>query len=310
MLPLDEIIADARTQVRAAIDEAVVDEYVEQLDAGVVFPPVTVFRSEAGTYLADGFHRVAVHRRDGRTEIAADIRTGNQADALWFALGANRAHGHRLTAADKKHAVELALEAWPERSQARIAEQIGCSQQYVSKIRQVTTSCDLPDRSIGKDGKSYPARRTPSRVRREPQEPGAIEDAHRNGRSGAAEPTADTDDLTARPELGTGRTGPAAGSEQSTQMHPEPTKDPTKERSQRAQNLSNQIVSVVASDALNLTAQEYLIDFRALDRHRLTEWIADLEKARHELGRLIQRLRREAGDDNDPAAIEDPAGRA
>ena len=110
MLPLDEIIADARTQVRAAIDEAVVDEYVEQLDAGVVFPPVTVFRSEAGTYLGDGFHRVAVHRRAGLPEIAADIRTGNRADALWFALGANRAHGHRLTAA---------LEAWRQEARGR-----------------------------------------------------------------------------------------------------------------------------------------------------------------------------------------------
>lgn len=111
MLPLDESIADARTQVHAAIDDAVVDEYVEQVGAGVVFPPVTVFRSEAGTYLGDlgdGFHRVAVHCRAGRTEIAADIRTGNPVDAIWFALGPNRVHGHRLTAADRKHAVEPA----------------------------------------------------------------------------------------------------------------------------------------------------------------------------------------------------------
>jgi hypothetical protein len=29
----------------------------------------------------------------GLTEIAADVRQGTQTDALWFALGANRAHG-------------------------------------------------------------------------------------------------------------------------------------------------------------------------------------------------------------------------
>ena len=96
------------------------------------------------------------------------ILTGTREDALWCALGANRAHGQRLTSADKKHAIELALEAWPEQSQSRDA----------------------------------------------------------------------------------------------------------------AQDRSNRIVSVVVLDAQNLTAQEDLIDFRALDRSSLPGWIADLEKAR------------------------------
>ena len=82
--------------------------------------------------------------------------------ALWFALGANRANGHRLTAADKKHAILLALKAWPERSANLVAEQIGCAQQYVSRLKaeQVTTRGNVPDRVTGKDGKSYPANKT------------------------------------------------------------------------------------------------------------------------------------------------------
>ena len=80
-------------------------------------------------------------------------------DAIWFALGADRDGILRLSKNDKKHAIELALKTWPERSQHKIADQIGCSQQFVSRVRaQVTTGCHLPDRVTGRDGKSYRAR--------------------------------------------------------------------------------------------------------------------------------------------------------
>jgi hypothetical protein len=66
-----------------------------------------------------------------------------QADALWYALGANKANGQRLTPADKKHAVLLTFRAWPEMSAGKIAEQVGCSQDYVSQLRsQVKDSFD------------------------------------------------------------------------------------------------------------------------------------------------------------------------
>ena len=68
-------------------------------------------------------------------------------------------------------------------------------------------------------------------------------------------------------------------------------------------------MSVVATDALNLTAQEELIDFRALDQEKLPEWIGELEEARRRLARLIRRLKQEIGneDANDEAGSEDPA---
>ena len=66
----------------------------------------------------------------------------------------------------------------------------------------------------------------------------------------------------------------------------------------RWERFAPRIVSVVVLDAQNLTAQEDLIDFRALDRSSLPGWIADLEKARSDLGRLIRRLREEAGDED------------
>ena len=87
---------------------------------GVRFPAVVVFR-DGSRCLGDGCHRFEACRRVGRDRIEADIYVGARADALWFALGANRTHGQRLHRTHKRHAVQLALAIWPEPSQRRIA---------------------------------------------------------------------------------------------------------------------------------------------------------------------------------------------
>ena len=75
---------------------------------------------------------------------------------------------------------------------------------------------------------------------------------------------------------------------------------------QSAQDRSNRIVSVVADDAKNLTAQEDLIDFKALDHAQLPKWIEELEEGRSLLGRFIRPgLRKEVQDGVPPAAIPD-----
>lgn len=165
VLALDSLVTDGGTQVRSEIDEEVVGEYAQALADGAQFPPVVVFRVDGADFLADGFHRVLAYRKGGRTEVEADVYHGSRDDALWHALGANRAHGQRLKPADKRHAVELAYRAWPDSSQGRIAAQLGCTQQYVSQIRaQLTTSCELPDRVVGIDGR----RRAATRPKRSP----------------------------------------------------------------------------------------------------------------------------------------------
>ena len=159
-LALDTIAVAAGTQVRSAINEDVVADYAERLAEGVTFPPVVVFRDGSQSYLADGFHRVLASRREGREVIKAEVRPGTKTDALWYALGANRANGLRLTLADKQHAIRLALETWPEKSAVQLSTQIGCTDAYVGRIRaEVHTSMNLPDRVIDKDGKSYPSTR-------------------------------------------------------------------------------------------------------------------------------------------------------
>ena len=167
-ISLDAIVFDAETQIRAAVSDQVVSEYAERMAEGVTFPPVVVFHDGSRYYLADGFHRGLAAKRNGTTDISADVKTGTKTDALWYALGANRVNGHRLTPADKKHAILLAVKTWPERSERDLAEQVGCSKTYVHNLKsQVVSSDHVPDRITGKDGKSYPAHRasdTPQKV--------------------------------------------------------------------------------------------------------------------------------------------------
>lgn len=133
LFELDRLTEPA-AQCRAAIDERLVEEYVAAMLAGAEFPPITVFRTETGDILSDGVHRVRAARALGTTELAADIRRGTVEDALWFALGANGKHGARLTETDRQHAIRLAAETWPEKTQQEIAAQVGVDRSYVSKI--------------------------------------------------------------------------------------------------------------------------------------------------------------------------------
>ena len=308
-LPLEKLVTDAGTQVRSEISQDTVSAYAEALGRGERFPPVVVFRTK-GTplVLADGFHRVRAFKQAGHSEIQADVYEGGPEDALWYALGANRAHGQRLNGDDKRRAIEIAYQSWPDISQVRIASQVGCDQGYVSRVRaQLMTSHKLPDRVVGKDGRRRLATR-PSR--RRPPTTASIDDGAAPAKRSAPSPaSADPDsveerDLVLTPEEQT-RTE-AADSRPSavppaTKGTPEPPPAPAQgERSgtgvtasQAARDLSNRIVSVVADTARNLTAQEDLIDFTALDRAQLPKWIADLEEARLLLGRFLRRLRDE-----------------
>lgn len=165
MLPISEIVTDAGTQVRAGLDTETAKDYGEAMKRGNVFPPVVVFHDGSRYYLADGFHRVLGAAGAELTEIRADVRTGTARDAFWFALGANRANGLRLSGADMRNAIARALREFADRSHAVVAEHLGCSRQYVDRVaEQLATSSELapPERTVGRDGKSRKAKRRPA----------------------------------------------------------------------------------------------------------------------------------------------------
>ncbi len=152
-------------QVRESINPEVVEQYAEAMTDGVVFPPVEVFTDGTEYHLADGYHRVMAATRNQFTEIPANIRPGTRSDALWYALGANQAHGLRMSRADVRQAISLAVREFPNRSNREIAKQIGCSHVTVGDERKALETVGQVDQlksRTGADGKQYPATRITS----------------------------------------------------------------------------------------------------------------------------------------------------
>lgn len=185
LLNLDLITADAGTQSRAAISEAVICDYKERMEAGDVFPPLDVFCADGRQFfLVDGFHRYLAAHRIGVKQLHCAVHKGSERDALWFALGANKAHGTRPSPADKKYAIERALAKFPDKTQAEIAAHVGCSQGYVARVASefITSNNVSPFKTRkGKDGKNYPAskprKKTPAHAEPATVQPDQYQDA-------------------------------------------------------------------------------------------------------------------------------------
>lgn len=321
---LDAIVFDAGTQVRAAITDAVVTDYAEHMTAGVVFPPIVLFHDGTSHYIADGFHRFLAAQRNTFRDIDADVRPGTKQDALWFALGANRTNGQRLTEADKKHAILLALAQWPDKSPAVLAEQIGCSAQYVRDVRhQVQTRLQLPGKTRGKDGKMHPV--TKPAVQDETVV--AIATMVKAGKQSQEICSAlrVRDELVGkvRRDLGVGidnsKAAIAKRRERMRQLAGEGYTSRqiaaaigvTEERcratmrelgidvpADRAvgrvkRHDSNRIIAQIVMDAENLTEGVELIDFTDVDRSHLAEWLTALHASRDKFNAFIRRLTKE-----------------
>lgn len=160
-LELALIHCDSGTQSRLSINDGVVAEYAEQMTSGDSFPPMDVFFDGTDYHLAGGFHRYMAARRIGVEKFECLVHTGTATDALWFALGANKANGCRMSPGDKRMAIEIALCKFPDKTQEQIAAHVGCSQQYVARMQaELTTSSKLtiPATRKGKDGKSRPTK--------------------------------------------------------------------------------------------------------------------------------------------------------
>lgn len=182
-VPVEEIEMDHRCQARADVDHDALKEYAAAYTAGVSLPPPEVFQVSGKLYLVDGFHRVpaAITAGVGFLRVAI-VGQGTLDDAIWYATGANQAHGVRRSNADKRRAVRMALEMRADESNRAIAAHCGVSDDLVAKVRkefelvqvqekapeppadQVQEKApERPEKRRGKDGKLYPTK--PARVR-------------------------------------------------------------------------------------------------------------------------------------------------
>lgn len=325
---LNEIAFDAGTQVRAEINQDVVAEYAGRQATGETFPPIVLFHDGATYYLADGFHRVMAAHRNEWMSIRADVKAGTKTDALWFALGANKANGQRLTSADKKHAILLALKTWPDRSINQIAEQIGVNQRYASEVKsQVSATTNLPDRVTGKDGKSYPSSRPESAARHPKAE--EVESALRAGEKvtaiakavGIAPKTVTAIGKAAGIERGPDRSKAAVEQRRKDIADMARRGFTTRQISQHIgvsepgvaqiakdssivihadrvvgkikRHNSTRIVEQMVMDAENLTADVSLIEFGDLDKSKIGTWVESLKHSQRDLGDFVKRLIKE-----------------
>ena len=150
--------------------------YAEASEQGDKLPNVTIaYDPETGIrHLVDGGCRFEIHKRNGETEITANVITMSKKDALWFALGANSKHGRQMSREEKRTAIKIALQAFPHKSANEIAKHIGCSTNTVLRVKEeiscsncttelqengVSKTDDTAGRVIGSDGKSYLAKK-------------------------------------------------------------------------------------------------------------------------------------------------------
>jgi len=135
------IRTDLGTQMRVAMNEEVVKEYAEAMQAGSEFPPLRAFFDEPNDLiiLADGFHRLAAHNQvRPNDQIRVELVLGTAEDAQWESIGANKSHGLRRTNDDKRNAITMALlhPKGAELSDRNIAEHVGVDHKTVASVRR------------------------------------------------------------------------------------------------------------------------------------------------------------------------------
>jgi hypothetical protein len=160
-LSLDRIDIYGGTQARVRTSDEAIASYAEDMENGAEFPPVTVYFDGADYWLADGFHRYLAAKRIEAASIRAEVIPGGRSDALEHALGANSTNGVYRTNEDKRNAVEIALEEWPDRANTVIAEICKVSIELVRKTRhgmEKDERIEKPQTVTGKDGRNYPAK--------------------------------------------------------------------------------------------------------------------------------------------------------
>jgi len=162
-LNYEQIRMDGGTQPRSQLLIEVMEDYAEQMRAGVEFPPLTVFFDGKEYWLADGFHRLgAALRARPADPIEAEVIQGTQTEAQWYSFGVNKTHGLRRTRGDRVRAIQAALRH-PEgagKSNYEIAEHCGVSEITVRRYRQQlepTTTMSQSSGQAGEDRKDRPA---------------------------------------------------------------------------------------------------------------------------------------------------------
>lgn len=297
-IAIDVIRIDGGTQPRAAISEATVSEYAEQMDAKP-FPPPDVFFDGVDYWLADGFHRYFAAKRLEKSHLTVAVHTGTKREAVLFSVGANAGHGLQRTNADKRKAVMTLIndDEWGKWSGHEIARRCGVSHTFANELKaeKAATEASLaPSASepsiqprtfitkhgtettmrIGNIGRSSTDRSASAVQERRHRISQMARDGHSSQQIAAA--LSLNEQTTRKIARLAGIDIPADRAVGKTKRHD-----------------SNRIVQCMVMDAENLTADVNLIDFARLDRDGLGGWITSLLASRKALDAFIRQLIKE-----------------
>lgn len=138
MININTLNISSGTQSRVKLDEEVIAEYAEKMQAGAKFPPVRVYNDGINNYLADGFHRYFAVKKLGKTSIEAVVVSGTLREAILYSVAVNDEHGLRRSNEDKRNSVMKLLEdfEWGQWSDSEIARACKVSQPFVSGLRK------------------------------------------------------------------------------------------------------------------------------------------------------------------------------
>lgn len=158
-ISLAKIIVEDEIVARVELDDKYLFEIEQDIKDGAKLPPITLFYDGTKHYLVDGLHRFQAAKNLKQEMIVADIREGNQRNAILFSCSANSEHGLRRTNNDKRKAVNkmLADPEWSQWSDGLIAKQCVVTQPFVSRVRRNLTqnSFESSSNRKGKDGRTY-----------------------------------------------------------------------------------------------------------------------------------------------------------
>ena len=166
-IEITSLTFEPNLQIRERLNKTAVEDFARCMnteDDLKRFAPIEVFFDGTYNWLADGHHRVEAAKKRGHTKIWATVKRGTLDDAIWAAVIANAKQGLALTKADKKRAIIIIIKRWPDKSTRVIADAVAVSHQTVIRLKNQVVQMDHlkpTKKTVGKDGKSYPAKQKP-----------------------------------------------------------------------------------------------------------------------------------------------------
>ena len=139
-------IQNGGAQMRVEMRPDTVREYADEMAAGAKFPPMVVYYDGTKYWLGDGFHRAEAARKLEHGTIDAEVRKGDERQAILHGCGSNASHGLRRTQADKRRAVERLLrdDEWGKWSNRKIVEVARVDHKTVAAVRRELLGGEFP----------------------------------------------------------------------------------------------------------------------------------------------------------------------